>query len=307
LCVLFFLALVCSLARAAFRTDEDDVYFWTTYVQTRWYRAPELVMPHSTNYTTAIDIWAAGCIFAELFLRRPLFPGKDHEDQVRRIIRLTGKPGPDVISRLRHTSMEALVAKQPPSPPLDWARLFPRATVEELQLMRGMLEFDPIKRLTAADALRHPYFAEWRESLGVGPAPPVLEAKDFEFETRVAARNPAAMDAIRAEMVSEIAEFHPDRKEELLGAAGIGVHSPSSGHLQAPDQHKEFSDALDGGNEVRKRNNLTMPLPVFGRVAASQVRSQVGVRSGTLPESQMAALAAAQRERNSRTTDAMQD
>nr|AYM94356.1 mitogen-activated protein kinase 1 [Bangia atropurpurea] len=298
-----------GLARAAFRTNEDDVYFWTTYVQTRWYRAPELVMPHSTNYTTAIDIWAAGCIFAELFLRKPLFPGRDHADQVRRIIKLTGKPGPDVISQLRHPSMEALVAQQSSSAPPDWSRLFPRASPDEVQLMRAMLEFDPRRRITAADALRHPYFAEWRESLGVGPAPPVLAAEEFDFETRVAARNPAAMDAIRAEMVGEIAHFHPERRAELLGAAGLGVDAgggdvDGSTRMKGPDPHQHFSSAMDGQHANFRADS--MPVPRFGSVATTQVRSQRNVGGSTLPEAQMAALAKLHREAQA-NKNAMQD
>lgn len=301
------------LARAAFRTSDDDAYFWTTYVQTRWYRAPELVMPHSTNYTTAIDIWAAGCIFAELFLRRPLFPGKDHADQVRRIIKLTGKPGPDVISQMRHAPMEAAVAQQSASAPPNWAMLFPKANADEVQLMRAMLEFDPRKRISAADALRHPYFKEWRDNLGVGPAPPVLAAEEFEFETRVAARNPQAMEAIRAEMVGEIAHFHPESRDDLFGAAGLGVdvrggngvgavgNTSGGRQLAGPDPHKEFSSALDGGNEDRKRRGGgTMPLPKFSAVSASEVRNKRATGGGTLPEAEMAQLAAAFRQKATR-------
>lgn len=49
--------------------------FMTQYVATRWYRAPELMLAF-TEYTTAVDVWSVGCIFAEMLGRKPLFPGK---------------------------------------------------------------------------------------------------------------------------------------------------------------------------------------------------------------------------------------
>ena len=55
----------------------------TEYVVTRWYRAPEIMLA-CHEYSYPIDVWSVGCIFAELILRKPLFPGDDYIDQVRR-------------------------------------------------------------------------------------------------------------------------------------------------------------------------------------------------------------------------------
>lgn len=69
-----------GLARAQLGSNEDDMMtvmpnaILTDYITTRWYRAPE-VMTSWTEYTTAIDVWATGCIFAEMLLGKPLFPG----------------------------------------------------------------------------------------------------------------------------------------------------------------------------------------------------------------------------------------
>ena len=62
----------------------------TDYITTRWYRAPE-VMVSWKEYTTAIDVWAAGCIFAEMLLGKPLFPGYDEVEQVEMIVKMLGK------------------------------------------------------------------------------------------------------------------------------------------------------------------------------------------------------------------------
>ncbi|KAH0450175.1 hypothetical protein IEQ34_020867 [Dendrobium chrysotoxum] len=64
-----------GLARASFN-DTPSAIFWTDYVATRWYRAPELCGSFFSKYTPAIDIWSIGCIFAEMLIGKPLFPGK---------------------------------------------------------------------------------------------------------------------------------------------------------------------------------------------------------------------------------------
>ena len=61
----------------------------TDYITTRWYRAPE-VMTSWTEYTTAIDVWATGCIFAEMLLGKPLFPGQDEAQQIELILARMG-------------------------------------------------------------------------------------------------------------------------------------------------------------------------------------------------------------------------
>ena len=63
----------------------------TQYVSTRWYRAPELVL-RIQNYSEKVDIFALGCIMAELFLGRPIFPGTTESDQLTRIVTVLGAP-----------------------------------------------------------------------------------------------------------------------------------------------------------------------------------------------------------------------
>ena len=67
----------------------------TEYVVTRWYRAPELLLScedSKSEYSTAIDMWSVGCIFAELLGRKPLFPGKDYFHQLKLIMEVLGMP-----------------------------------------------------------------------------------------------------------------------------------------------------------------------------------------------------------------------
>merc|ERR1719193_1729439 len=79
-----------GLARGVFN-EEGDSWLLTEYVVTRWYRAPE-IMCSKKMYDEGVDVWAVGCIFAEFFLRKPLFPGKSHLDQLKIIFLILGSP-----------------------------------------------------------------------------------------------------------------------------------------------------------------------------------------------------------------------
>lgn len=65
---------------------------YTEYVSTRWYRAPELLFKFS-SYSAAVDVFAAGCIVAEMYLNRPLFQGNSEMDQISKIVSVLGSPG----------------------------------------------------------------------------------------------------------------------------------------------------------------------------------------------------------------------
>jgi len=91
-----------GLARGITSTKDDDTEFkmaLTMYVVTRWYRAPEVVLS-SANYSEAIDLWAVGCVFAELINREPLFRGKNHLNQVQLIQTCLGKLPEEEIDEL---------------------------------------------------------------------------------------------------------------------------------------------------------------------------------------------------------------
>ncbi len=92
---------VCDfgLARPSFN-DMPTTIFWTDYVATRWYRAPELCGSFFAKYSPAIDIWSIGCIFAEILLGKPLFPGRNVVHQLELITDLLGTPSPQVVAKV---------------------------------------------------------------------------------------------------------------------------------------------------------------------------------------------------------------
>ncbi|XP_052878527.1 mitogen-activated protein kinase 9-like isoform X2 [Gossypium arboreum] len=87
-----------GLARVSFN-DAPSAIFWTDYVATRWYRAPELCGSFFSKYTPAIDIWSIGCIFAEMLIGKPLFPGKNVVHQLDLMTDMLGTPSAESISK----------------------------------------------------------------------------------------------------------------------------------------------------------------------------------------------------------------
>jgi len=131
----------------------------TDYVATRWYRAPEILLG-STRYTKAVDMWAIGCIIGEQISGRPIFPGTSTMNQLDKIIEVCGRPTPEDIAAIKSPFAATMLESLPPSRPRSLTEIFPTATAEALDLMRMCLQFNPDKRCSAEEAIRHPYVAQ---------------------------------------------------------------------------------------------------------------------------------------------------
>ncbi|XP_067421544.1 serine/threonine-protein kinase ICK [Emydura macquarii macquarii] len=129
---------------------------YTDYVSTRWYRAPEVLL-RSTCYSSPIDIWAVGCIMAEVYTLRPLFPGASEIDTIFKICQVLGTPKKNDWPE-GYQLASAMNFRWPQCVPNNLKTLIPNAGSEAVQLMRDMLQWDPKKRPTATQALRYSYF-----------------------------------------------------------------------------------------------------------------------------------------------------
>ncbi|XP_077468565.1 serine/threonine-protein kinase MAK-like isoform X1 [Stigmatopora argus] len=129
---------------------------YTDYVSTRWYRAPEVLL-RSISYSSPIDQWAVGCIMAELYTLRPLFPGSSEVDTIFKICQVLGTPKKNDWSEGFQLA-SAMYFRWPQCVPSNLKTLIPNASPEAIHLMTDLLQWDHKKRPTSAQALRYSYF-----------------------------------------------------------------------------------------------------------------------------------------------------
>ena len=130
---------------------------YTEYVSTRYYRAPECIL-RTTNYSSPIDIWALGCIMAEMYMHpMPLFYGQTEKEVFIKICTTLGSPTSSTwIEGVNQANLIGM--KYPQCPGTDLASIVTGASPEAIDLMNQMLKWDPNCRATAASLLNHPFF-----------------------------------------------------------------------------------------------------------------------------------------------------
>ncbi|KAM7373180.1 hypothetical protein PAMP_008054 [Pampus punctatissimus] len=151
-----------GLARSLNQIQEDSGNpALTEYVATRWYRAPEILLG-STRYTKGVDMWSLGCILGEMLLGKALFPGTSTINQIEKIMSAIPHPSPDDVLAIKSEYGSSVIQRMllKPQVPLE-DLLQPSVSPDALDLLRGLLVFNPDKRLTAEQALQHPYVARF--------------------------------------------------------------------------------------------------------------------------------------------------
>lgn len=240
-----------GLARAAF-DDRPDMIYWTDYVATRWYRAPELIMTLSTKYSTAIDMWSVGCIFAEMLGHgKPLFPGRDGYHQLQLITSVLGSPSQEALSKVQSAQLRRHFRELPKRRRRPCTHLFPQAEPEACSLLEWMLRFDPAERPTASEALSHPYFKEFR--VGLGPTGRPVPQHEFHFEHTRPTRS-----TMRELFLEEILLYHPQYSKQFLYSFDRDCT------LKPPSQADSFASAMRSVQEgTVQRKTISMPEAKF--------------------------------------------
>lgn len=205
----------------------------TEYVVTRWYRAPEILLA-TTDYTSAIDVWSVGCIFAELLAREPVFPGQDTVSQLKLYFERLGKPDASELDFIPSEKTRRYVLSTRNYPPMSMEELFPkyRGETDALDLLAKMLIFHPNKRITVNDALAHPFMSTLHN-------PETESLADFTYSF------PFDNEELSSEQVQEliwqeVREMHPEIPERCKVTSAAVESKIDTGERSSYDDEKVY-------------------------------------------------------------------
>ncbi|XP_062284248.1 serine/threonine-protein kinase MAK-like [Scomber scombrus] len=215
---------------------------YTDYVSTRWYRAPEVLLK-SNSYSSPIDIWAVGCIMAELYTIRPLFPGNSEVDEIFKICQVLG-----TLKKMDwpegYNLATSIHFRFPKCVPTSLRSLIPNASDEAITLMKDMLQWDPEKRPSAAQALRYPYF-----HVGQALGAPLKYSEQHKVHAKVAESNtgPKPLSLCKTESQTCSQSLHQPLQQ---------IQIPREPNMQTEGQQEPLSLPARG-TPTRSENSVT--------------------------------------------------
>ncbi|XP_064967549.1 probable serine/threonine-protein kinase At1g54610 [Musa acuminata AAA Group] len=150
----------------------------TSRVVTLWYRAPELLLG-TTDYGVGIDLWSAGCLLAEMFVGKPIMPGRNEVEQLYKIFKLCGSPSEDYWRKLKL----ATIFQPPPPYKPSIVETFGDFSSSALSLLMVLLALDPSNRGTAASALQSDFFSTRPSACDLSDLPVMYKEADEPIQS----------------------------------------------------------------------------------------------------------------------------
>ena len=222
---------------------------YTTLVVTRWYRPPELLL-QLRKYTTAIDMWGVGCVFGEMFKKRPILAGKSDLNQLQQIFALVGSPTEENMpgwSDLPGFKKEGTTSYGLSKGNL--AQQFRDQGAGVINLLSKLLLLDWRKRINAIDALEDPYFKTAPFPARPGEIPQFEESHELDrrkFRDRQAAPPPAPAGGT----VGMGPQNEGDWGNQPNGVGGYPAHPP---RRSGPPPRRDYDNRPPPHNRQRDR------------------------------------------------------
>ncbi|KAJ3208439.1 Mitogen-activated protein kinase [Entophlyctis luteolus] len=240
------LAQICDFGLARSVSGATGQFVNTEYVATRYYRAPEVVLSPK-HYSKSLDIWSVGCIFGELMIGKVLFKGADYIDQLQKVFEIIGTPPDSALTPLCTSRVLKHLRSWPQFQKADLSRLFPKASNAALNFFSRLLEFGPADRITAEQALKHPFLSAFHQP-DDEPSHPKLF--DYSFESA------QSIEEIMKLIAVEVKQFKEENKagnHRLRRQSHMNIDHKQAQHVP------RFQDAdivLEGPNDLEEELNI---------------------------------------------------
>ena len=202
---------------------------YTEYISTRWYRAPECLLTDG-YYGPEMDLWGAGCVMFEITSLYPLFPGTNEIDQATKIHKILGTPSREMIQKFKSKAKSnSLISFEfPYQKGSGIPSLIPHASSDCIDLIIKLLKYEAADRITAKEAMRHPYFRDIKE----------LERK-------------ASQSTSSAQVVNEITK-NSDVSDAKHNENDVSVKSQGQNNRTHPDQASSSSSSSSSAQQQQK-------------------------------------------------------
>lgn len=268
--------------------DTDQQRPYTNRVITLWYRPPELLLG-ATVYGPAIDLWSAGCIFAELLLRRPILPGKNEFEQIDLIFKLLGTPDVETWPGCKSLQYYDMIVSQTPRKYQSrFDEKFGGVDPLAKDLLRKLLSMNPEARTSADDALDHAYF--WSDPVPATPdqLPKYPPSHEFTAKKRRQAGQHTQMPQ-QQQSVSHSTSHHAPPAQFAPHTASRNQQTPHAGPSHVPGgsgHHWPYYSACStrGGYQVPETIAGNQPGPGGGLLPTKRSRES-GPAGGFFGES----------------------
>mmetsp|Transcript_52611 Transcript_52611/g.125671 ORF Transcript_52611/g.125671 Transcript_52611/m.125671 type:complete len:531 (-) Transcript_52611:229-1821(-) len=256
---------LCDFGCARKLKGDDQL---TDYIATRWYRAPELLLG-STSYGKGVDMWALGCLLGELADGQPLFAGKSDTDQLAVIQKILGTlKKEDMEDCLETGELEKLSFPEVEKPVTLEARYNGKMSEPQLQVLKRVLQMDPLKRFTAKAALKMPWFDGVKLPKSKRSPPPAAATEVTAAGTAAAKGSEAAKAEKTSSAVTEMAS-EPQQADAANTAAKADIGSEEqSGHRRRKKQEakpkhsrkKGITEQRHADNDFDEASEVSEPL-----------------------------------------------
>ncbi|XP_059642807.1 protein IMPAIRED IN BABA-INDUCED STERILITY 1-like [Cornus florida] len=236
----------------------------TSRVVTLWYRPPELLLG-STNYGTSVDMWSVGCVFAELFIGKPILKGRTEVEQLHKIFKLCGSPSDEYWNRSKLPFATMFKPQHPYESTLrQRCKEFPKTAVN---LIETFLSIEPYKRGTASSALDSEYFSTKPYACDPSSLPKYPPNKEIDAKLREEARRKKPGARVRASGASR----NPRRVRKAL-------QEPSTFYNVVP------TEEMEGSSQFPHKNNGNSTRPLIKGKAATECRETMKSSYDTVSE-----------------------